>query len=366
MFRDHVSSVVPDDSARPVPPIALAGRCGIDPAPLPLPPDGAVLGIVGASPAVEAMRRLVRRAAAVDATVLVEGPSGSGKELVARALHDAGPRRQQRFIAVNCGALTESLLESRLFGHRRGAFTSATSDAKGLFQLAHRGTLFLDEIGEASPSFQVHLLRALEERQIQPVGDGPSVPVDVRVVAATNRELEREATQGRFREDLLFRLRVFPIHVPPLAERREDIPLLVEHFLARYARDLQRPLPTVSPEAVAELTARSYPGTVRELANLLLRAMLLADPGEPIRLVHVGSSSVPTESVREDHPERAPLSEMLRTVEQRYIEQALERNGGNRSRTAQELGISVRWLLKKLDRYPSHRRLVVSTHSRSS
>jgi transcriptional regulator with GAF, ATPase, and Fis domain len=154
---------------------------------------------VGVSQAIETVRQLVRRGAVANATVLLEGPSGSGKELVARALHDAGPRRHGRSVAVNCGALTESLLESWLFGHRRGAFTSAASDAKGVFQLAHRGTLFLDEIGEASPSFQVHLLRALEEGRIHPVGDGPSVPVDVRMVAATNRDLEREAAQGRFR-----------------------------------------------------------------------------------------------------------------------------------------------------------------------
>ena len=246
---------------------------------------------------------------------------------------------------MNCGALTESLLESRLFGHRRGAFTSASADAKGVFELAHGGTLFLDEIGEASPSFQVHLLRALEDGRIQPVGDAPPVPVDVRVVAATNRDLDRETAAGRFREDLLFRLRVFPIRMPALDERRGDIPVLVEHLLARYAARLHRPVPAVSPEAMAELVGRPYPGNVRELANLLHRAMLLAEPDEAIGVEHLGAGGAAA-------VERRSLPAMLRAVEERYIAQALARNGGNRARAARELGISVRWLFKKLDRHP--------------
>src|SRR5581483_5491851 len=230
--------------------------------------------IVGESAAMREVLALVQKVAASKATVLIEGETGTGKELVARAIHAASDRRENLFVAVNCAALSEGILESELFGHRRGAFTGAVADRKGLFEVADGGTLFLDEISETTPALQAKLLRVLQEGEVRPVGENLPRPVDVRIVAATNRKLEEEVKAGRFREDLYYRLRVFPIHLPPLRERREDIPALARHLVARLAAQLKKPVGPPTPEALAILARYPFAGNVRELANELERAMI--------------------------------------------------------------------------------------------
>jgi len=313
--------------------------------------------IVGKSPAIEHVRKMLRRVVDSDATVLLEGPTGTGKELLARAIHQAGPRRDKLFVAVNCGAKTEELLEAELFGHVKGAFTGAVHSRKGLFQLADGGTIFLDEIGEASPRFQTHLLRVLDERKIQRIGDDrPSIPVDVRVLAATNRDLEAHVKAGSFREDLYFRLEVFPIRVPSLGERREDIPLLVAHFLEKHCRLLKRPVPDMSAAAMIELEAREYRGNVRELSNLIERALLLTDPGEAVLAEHLfdrpaaeggGELAAPLAVGQDDKG----LYDAVAEFERAFIADRLDRHGGSRTHTAKSLGISTRWLIKKMQRH---------------
>src|SRR5262245_15428505 len=233
--------------------------------------------IVGVSAAMRKVLELVARVAHTSSTVLVSGETGTGKELVARAIHAASPRRDELFVAVNCASLNEGVLESELFGHRRGAFTGAVGDRKGLFEVADGGTLFLDEVSETTPALQAKLLRVLQEGEIRPVGDNRSYPVDVRVIVATNRRLEDEIKAGRVREDLYYRLSVFPIHIPPLRERREDIPVLTRHLVHRLALQLKKTVGEPTPEALDQLVRHPFPGNVRELANELERAILLAD-----------------------------------------------------------------------------------------
>ena len=234
--------------------------------------------IARSGPMRDALAR-ARRAAASRVNVLLLGETGTGKELVARVIHDAGPRAAQPFVPLNCAALPDSLLESELFGHTRGAFTGAERERRGAFEEAHGGTLFLDEIGETSPSFQAKLLRVLQERTVRPLGASRSRAVDVRVVAATHRDLKREVAAGRFREDLFYRLHVFPIRLPPLRERPEDVECLVEHFLARHGKAEGKPRCRISAEALRRLRARPWPGNVRELENSVLRALVSARPG---------------------------------------------------------------------------------------
>lgn len=235
--------------------------------------------IVGTNAKMVELFTLVQRAAGSKATVLIRGESGSGKELVARALHAQSPRAGKSFVAVNCAALSETLLESELFGHEKNAFTGAASQKPGRFEMANGGTLFLDEIGEIPPAVQVKLLRVLQEREYERVGGTKSVRVDVRLVAATNKDLERAVKEGDFREDLYYRLQVIQLSVPPLRERPEDIPPLVEHFLHKYNRENGRKIRSVAPDAMRLLAAYSYPGNVRELENAIERAVVLADPG---------------------------------------------------------------------------------------
>nr|MDP9120488.1 sigma-54 dependent transcriptional regulator [Acidobacteriota bacterium] len=232
--------------------------------------------IIGKSPKMQAIFSLIERIARTTSTVLIHGESGTGKELIARATHFASPRSARRFLSINCGALPENLLESELFGHERGAFTGAVREKKGLFQEADHGTLFLDEIGEMTPSMQVKLLRALQQKMVRKVGGNQEEAVDVRVIAATNQDLESRLASGEFREDLYYRINVLPIHLPPLRQRREDIPLLVEFFLQKYSRQMDLPPRQISIEAIKMLESYDWPGNVRELENLVERALALS------------------------------------------------------------------------------------------
>ena len=307
------------------------------------------------------MEEVVRTAGKVkdyDATVLVTGESGTGKELVARLLHFGGRRNGKPFVAVNCGAIPETLLESELFGHRRGAFTEAKSDRAGLIEEAGGGTLFLDEIGEFPLPLQAKLLRFLQDGEIRRLGDTETRKVNVRLVAATARDLEREVAGGRFREDLFYRLNVIRIHVPPLRERRDDIPLLAKHFLSHYCRKYGKREMLLSPDALAAMTAHEWRGNVRELRNLMERCALLAAGAEVTRAgllaVWKGSGSPdggeagPAFELRVPvSPERPDLKAAVRELERQLIRIALERTGGSRPKAAELLGISHPTLLYK-------------------
>ena len=238
--------------------------------------SGAVFGMIGASPAIRRVLDRVARVAATDATVLVTGETGTGKELIARAIHAGSVRAKRPFVRVNCGALTEGLMASELFGHERGSFTGAVERRKGRFELANGGTIFLDEVGELPPALQVALLRVLQEGEFERVGGTETLKTDARVVAATNRNLEEAVREGRFRSDLLFRLNVFPIAMPPLRERKDDIPLIAEHYARQYARKLGTRISGVSPSAMEALLAYPWPGNIRELQNGVERAVILA------------------------------------------------------------------------------------------
>jgi two-component system response regulator AtoC len=308
--------------------------------------------IVGSSAAMADLLRQVGKVAPLKTTVLVEGESGTGKELVARALHELSPRASFPFVAVNCGAIPAELIESELFGHVKGAFTDAHRNKKGLAAEADGGTLFLDEIGELPLGLQVKLLRFLEDEEVRPVGDTRSRKVDVRVVAATARDLRRAIAEGEFREDLFYRLHVVGLRIPPLRERREDVPSLAAHFLARFARlrpDL--PGPSFSEEAVAALAGHRWPGNVRELEHVVERAVVLAEG--PV----IGEADLP-DVVREGPPAGAgtppgdlSIKRGTRDLEARLIRAALERTGGNRTRAAEMLEISYRALLYKIKEY---------------
>ena len=303
--------------------------------------------IIGESAAIRDVLDLIGRVAPSRSTVLIEGETGTGKELVARAIHAASPRRDRLFVAVNCAALSEGVLESELFGHRRGAFTGALEDRKGLFEVATGGTLFLDEISETTAGVQAKLLRVLQEGEIRPVGETRPRTVDVRVIVATNRDLADEVKAGRFREDLYYRLRVFPIRVPPLRERPDDIPALARHFLRKLAAQLGRPVLEPTDDVLALLARYPFPGNVRELANELERAVLLAEPGAPL------SDDLLSERVQEaaaNGPSSSVLQHRTDAFEREQIEAALARAGGVKTRVAEELGITYRGLLKKMKR----------------
>jgi DNA-binding NtrC family response regulator len=309
-------------------------------------PTAPVAQIVGTTPAMLAVYKTVAHVAPTTATILIVGESGTGKELVARAIHAKSPRSGKPFVAINCGALPESILESELFGHERGSFTGASSQKRGLFEEAKGGTLFLDEIGEISPKMQVQLLRVLQEGEIRRVGAAETIKVDVRVVAASNRDLKAEVAAGRFREDLLFRLQVVTVQVPPLRERRGDIPLLIRHFVARHADRLQRPAPHVAPEVYQMLDTYEFPGNVRELSHILERAMLLAREGV------ITAGDLPPEVTRAwtSHGTGGSMGSLaddwptLQVLERRYIDRVLSRTGGNKTRAAEVLGIDRRTL----------------------
>ncbi|HEX7077404.1 MAG TPA: sigma-54 dependent transcriptional regulator [Candidatus Eisenbacteria bacterium] len=303
------------------------------------------LPIVGASPAIQALLREIRMAGPSTARVLIQGENGTGKELVARALHALSPRRDGPFVAVNCSAIPEELIESELFGHERGAFTGATQSRKGRFEEAHRGTLFLDEVGDLSPRAQTKLLRVLQEGEFLRVGGNRAIRVDVRVLAATNRDLAGRVRSEQFREDLYFRLAVIPITVPPLRDRPEDVPLLVEHFAAEIARETTGRAKRITPAAIDLLRLHRFPGNVRELRNIVER-LLIMTPGR----------TVGPEEVRAVLPQLpAPdgggirrLSDAVQDFERRQIEAALLTEGGSMTKAAARLGLERSHLYKKM------------------
>jgi len=317
--------------------------------------------IIGEDAKLKQVTISLHRAAATDATVLLEGESGTGKELFARALHALSPRADGPFVAINCAAIPETLLETELFGHEKGAFTGAATRKPGKFEMAHRGTLFLDEIGDLPLSLQAKILRALEEKRFERLGGTVSLQVDVRVVAATNRHLKAAVAARQFREDLYFRLSVFPITIPPLRERLGDILMLAKYFIERFSRDLKKKPLTLAPSAIQELQAYRWPGNVRELQNCIERAVILTE-GETIHARHLNLSfrdTVPTPPVNEGPWAQIDLSgtlaevsrRVLTELERRKIEQTLKDAGGNRGRAAEMLQVSYKTLMTKLREY---------------
>jgi two-component system response regulator AtoC len=307
--------------------------------------------IVAASPTMIDVLELVERAAEYKATVLLTGESGTGKEVLARAIHAQSPRRGESFVAVNCGAIPETMLESELFGHAKGAFTGADRARRGLFVEADGGTLFLDEIGELPFPLQVKLLRVLQEEEVRPLGESKSRSIDVRVIAATARELEAEVAAGRFREDLFYRLNVLRVEVPPLRARREDIPLLVDHFIALFRHALAKPVRGISDEALNRLVAYRWPGNVRELENVVERAMILAR-GDQLSLRELPANVVHLEAADlEIAAGDLSLRKARRAAESEMIRRALRETQGNRTHAARLLGISHRALLYKIKEY---------------
>lgn len=298
--------------------------------------------IVGRSPAMKRLFKILPQIADSKSTVLIEGPSGTGKELFARAIHNLSPRKDKPFIAVNCGALPDTLLESELFGHKAGAFTDARRDKPGRFALANGGTIFLDEIGDISPAMQMRLLRVLQERVIEPLGSVQPVKVDVRVVSATNRDLPTLVREGQFREDLFYRVRVIALQLPNLRQRREDIPLLVEHIIARFNRLQGRNIAGVTDEVLARLMDHDFPGNVRELENIIEQAFVLCRTGL-IELHHLPPEMRPAHMVASG---QGPMT--LQAMEEHMIVEALRRHSGNRKKAALQLGIDTSTLFRKI------------------
>jgi len=321
------------------------------------------MGLIGKSRPMQEVYSLIQAVAHTDATVLITGETGTGKELVAQALHDLGPRAQHRFLGLNCSALTETLLESELFGHERGAFTGAVSRKKGKFELAHGGTLFLDEIGEISPSLQVKLLRVLQERSFQRVGGSEDIRMDIRIIAATNQDLDALVKQGKFRKDLFYRLHLIPIQLPPLRDREGDILLLVEHFIHKTKLKYQHHIQRITPDALQCLCAHSWPGNVRELENVIERSIILS--GEHTAL---SEELLPREYTQKFSKDKTALGDLIDQLEWNHISQFINKQGtmesllnrfewrivqqaiaghkGNKSQAARALNRSYRWLRK--------------------
>jgi DNA-binding NtrC family response regulator len=304
--------------------------------------------LTGDSAAMHKLFEDIRKVASARTTVLITGETGSGKELVARAIHDLSPRKDRPFWPMHCAAFSETLLESELFGHERGSFTGAIRQKKGRFELADRGTVFLDEISEVSPTTQVKLLRVLQERCFERVGGTETIKVDIRIIAATNADLEERVKQGKFREDLLYRLRVVTLRVPPLRERKEDIPLLTDVFLKQYAAENEIPVPTVDPAVIRAFQAYDWPGNVRELQGYVERMVVMC------RNDRITVEDLPPQiGGRTEHVPDSILSGdvPLSDVEKHVILEALRRNEGNRTKTAEALGIGRRTLIRKLQKY---------------
>ncbi|MGH8071406.1 MAG: sigma-54-dependent transcriptional regulator [Candidatus Entotheonellia bacterium] len=318
--------------------------------------DVDVSAIIGTSEPMQRVFEAIALVAPTEATVLIEGESGTGKELVAQAIHANSPRRTGPLITVNCAALPETLLESELFGHERGAFTGATERRLGRFELAHHGTIFLDEIGELTPAAQTKLLRVLQSQEFERVGGTHTLKVDVRVIAATNKDLEAAVHTGQFRDDLRYRLQVFPLTVPPLRERRDDIPLLAEHFLKSYTERHRRRLRGLTPRALDLFMRYDWPGNVRELEHTIERAVILArgehlTPEELPPNIRAASGDLEDTTLQEP---AVPVGLTLKEVERELIRKTLEHTGGNRTKAAEVLGISRATLHNKLKEYGLH------------
>jgi len=315
---------------------------------------GSVKNIIGSSDKMQAIFQMIETVAEVQSTVLVTGESGTGKELVARAIHDMSPRAERPFISINCGAFTETLLESELFGYVKGAFTGANTNRKGLFEAAHNGTIFLDEIGEMSPAMQVKLLRVLQERRVRPVGAHDELAVDARVIAATNRDLKQMSVDGTFREDLFYRISVIPIDLPPLRERKDDIPQLIEHFVAKFVAQTGRDV-SVSPAALEYLENYAWHGNVRELEHTIERAVALerTDAIQPERLPnHITNYNPSRISAAFDLPDDGiDLAGHIDNLEKTYVVEALRKTGGNQTKAADLLKMQVRSLRHLLDKH---------------
>ena len=315
---------------------------------------GSVKNIVGTSAKMNAIFQMIETVAEVQSTVLLTGESGTGKELVARAIHDLSPRAEKPFISINCGAFTETLLESELFGYIKGSFTGANTNRKGLFEAAHGGTIFLDEIGEMSPAMQVKLLRVLQERRVRPVGAHDEMPIDARVIAATNRDLKQMSEEGTFREDLFYRISVIPINLPPLREKPEDIPELIEHFIKKFCDQSGKSL-TISPKAIQLLENYAWHGNVRELEHTIERAVALerSDEIQPEQLPdHITNYNPQRISAEFDLPEAGiNLTAHLENLEKTYVVEALRASAGNQTKAAELLQMPVRSLRHLLDKH---------------
>jgi transcriptional regulator with PAS, ATPase and Fis domain len=321
----------------------------------PRPPPGKRMsfhGITGGAPAMQELYELLDRVSPSDSTVLIQGENGTGKELVARAIHASSPRAERKFVVTNCSAFNDNLLDSELFGHKRGAFTGAVLDKPGLFEIADAGTFFLDEIGDMSPTLQVKVLRVLQEGTFNRVGDTETRAVDVRIIAATNRDLSAMVAAGTFREDLFYRIHVLAIGLPALRDRREDIPLLVDHFLARHKRVRAKRL---APECAARMYAYAWPGNVRELENEIERLVVLAGEAPVIGAellsprIRQWTPPQPTHATAADLIGSLPAA--VEALERRMIGAAMERHGGNKTRAAEELRVSRRNLIRLVQKY---------------
>lgn len=328
--------------------------------------EGRTSGLIGRTPSMLEVYKMIARVSDSPAAVLVTGESGTGKELVARAIHTHSPRAGAPFVAVNCGALTETLLESELFGHVKGSFTGATGNKRGIFEYAGEGTVFLDEVSETSPGLQVKLLRVLQEREVAPVGGSEVIKVRARVIAASNGDLEKLSAAGAFRRDLLYRLNVIQLQLPPLRERREDIPLLVAHFILKHSRNGQLPA-TIEEEVMRGLCAYSWPGNVRELENVVERAITLSQGGRitsndlppRISLEHSGNDTPPLSA--DDLADLFSGLPSLDELERRYILHVLDATGSNRKRAAEVLGINRKTLYRMAARFEIELGLQVAT-----
>jgi len=312
--------------------------------------------IVGTSSKMNSIFQMMQKIADVDGTVLITGESGSGKELVARAIHFNSPRKEGPFVVVNCGAIPKDLIESEFFGHTKGAFTDAKTEKTGKFELAQKGTIFLDEVGELSPEAQVKLLRSLGEKEIVKVGATKTIPIDVRMVAATNKNLEEAVKKGDFREDLYWRLAVLSLHLPPLRERPEDIPLLCEHFIQKYTKELNKNMDGISSQAIESMENYEWPGNIRELESVLYEAMVMSDT------TLIGTNDLPVRikepltqkedfSYEYDKPLNETIQQLAGNMEKKIITHALQESKGNKTKAAQKLGISRKTLFNKIIQY---------------
>lgn len=305
--------------------------------------------IIGESDAMKKIYKMVERVSGASSNVLVTGESGAGKELVARAIHFNGDRAEKPFLAINCGAIPEDLIESELFGHKKGAFTGATSDKDGIFIAAHGGTVFLDEVAEIPLNLQVNLLRVLQEREVKPVGTNQNISFDTRIIAATNRDLEAEVEKGHFRDDLYYRLNVVELQLPNLQERREDIPLLAHHFLQKYNKELTRGIKGISSEAMSAMMVYEWKGQVRELENVIERAVLLSD-NDYLSLGDLPNAIREVDGSETVSMDTDKLDQAVQVFEKHHIQSMLKRTNGNKSEAARLLGIDPSTLYRKMER----------------